>query len=375
MADNSQYMWRQRRKRKSLLTVWIVAVIIMAALGTFAYEGLKESNPLNVAKKYLEQEIGVSEYELSAGTRSLNNDNLFQQEVNVKYTADGKEEERKLILLQQEKKKFGIFEQWDFETQDKGNTMEVELIAPVISQVLVNGVAPTDSEIKVDTAVAAGTVCYDLTEVEIGATLQVNGLPFDSYEAVITEDDAKLDLTEKLVVGENAKTQMTEMAKSMLNELFDVLIQGEKEDALGDLFAQTPNKSNLYKVLKKNLYDGEELKIASMTFKEFKPVFGELKYPEKEGDNDLGMEMTLGFTCDYNQIEKQVVIKEKTTAVKDTESESETETETEAAETEAETEIKTSTKRMSVKKEAKFYFKYMDGECVVTSMEVPNVLS
>lgn len=380
MAENGQYMWRQRKKRKSLLTVWVVAVIILAALGTFAYEGLKVSDPANVAKKYLEQEVGVSEYELNAGARSLTNDNLFQQEFTVKYTADGKEEVKKLNLIQRDKKKFGIFEQWDFETQDAVDTIKVELIAPIHSQVLVNGVAPTDSEIKIDQAVSSGAVCYDLTGVEPGAILQVNGLPFDSYETTVSKEDEKLDVREKLVVGENAQTQMTEIAKSMINELFTAVIQGEKEDSLGDLFAQTPNKGNLFKAIKNNLYDGKDLKVSSMTFKGFKPVFGELYYPETGEDAYLGMELTLSYTCEYNLIEKTVevvkAVEETSTEEAATEASSETASESETeSEKEPETEIKTSTKKMSVEKEAKFYFKYIDGECIPTSMEVPNVIS
>ncbi len=363
MTENTQYKWRQRKKRKSLFTIWIVVVIVLSALGAFFYEGLKVSNPMNVAKQYLEDGIGVSEYELTAGPRSLNDQNVFQQEYTVKYTADGKEEVKKLNLVQQDDKKYGIFEQWDFEKAAESDRMEVKLIAPVSSQVLVNGVAPTDSEIKIDEAISPGAICYDLTGVEVGAKLQVNGLPFDSYETTITEKDTELDVREQLVVGENAKTQMSEMAKTMINELFTAVVQGQKADSLSKLFDQTPNKANLFKAMKKNLFNGDDLKVSSITFKDFKPEFGEVYYPAPEEDAFIGMNMTLNFTCEY------------TLAENNQEESEETDTAEETAESETETEAKKAPTKVSVSKKADFYFKYVDGKCVVTSMEVPTIIS
>ena len=88
--ENQQYKWRQRKKRNTLLAAWIIAVIIVAAAITFVVDGTKNGNPLNVAKRYVENVIGVSDYQVETGARSLNNDNQFVQEYKFTYTADGK---------------------------------------------------------------------------------------------------------------------------------------------------------------------------------------------------------------------------------------------------------------------------------------------
>ena len=66
--------------------------------------------------------------------------------------------------------------------------------------------------------------------------------------------------------------------------------------------------------------------------------------------------MTLSYTCSYEQAEAET--EEETEA----QSESESETETESA------------GNAGTKKEAKFYFRYQNGDCVVTSAEIPGVL-
>ena len=89
--ENQQYKWRQRKRRNTLLTAWIIGVIIVAAAVTFVIDGTRDGNPLNVAKRYVENVIGVSDYKVETGARSLNNDNQFVQEYKFTYTADGKE--------------------------------------------------------------------------------------------------------------------------------------------------------------------------------------------------------------------------------------------------------------------------------------------
>ena len=99
------------------------------------------------------------------------------------------------------------------------------------------------------------------------------------------------------------------------------------------------------------------MKVKSITFSEFKPTFGEVYYPGKDEESYIGMEMTLSYKCAYEPADEQ-------------EAESETESE---SETETETETKKSDSNSSTK-EAKFYFKYVNGNCTVTTIEVPNAI-
>lgn len=358
--ENQQYKWRQRKRRNTLLTTWIIAVIILAAAVTFVVDGTKNGDPLNVAKRYVENTVGVSEYQVETGARSLNNDNQFVQEYTFTYTADGKEVTKTIHMLQESEKRYGLFEQWGMDGDAAEKTRDLELIAPASSQVLVDGVAPDQASVKADENLSPGAVCYDLTNVkEKDTKLQVNGLPFDSYETVIDPSASVLDVRSQLVVGENAQTQMTEMAKTMINELFTAAVQEKGADSLSALFAQAANKDNLYKAIHDNLFEAGTLKVKSITFSEFKPEFGEVYYPGKEEESYIGMEMKLSYTCAYEPAETQ-------------EEESETEAETEnSEETEAETEKQ---KNTSAAKEAKFYFKYVNGNCTVTTIEVPNAI-
>ena len=208
--ENQQYKWRQRKKRNHLLTAWIT-----------------------VAKRYVEDTIGVKDYQVQTGARSLNNDNQFVQEYQFTYTADGKEVTKTINMLQQSEKRFGLFEQWDIDGAAEGKTADLEIIAPAGSQVLVNGVAPDSSQIKEDENLSPGAVCY----------------AFDSYEAALDTSAGVVDVRDQLVVGENAQTQMTELAKTMINELFTAAIQEKGASSLGSLFAQAANKDNLYKAI------------------------------------------------------------------------------------------------------------------------------
>ena len=112
------------------------------------------------------------------------------------------------------------------------------------------------------------------------------------------------------------------------------------------------------------MFQNGSLKVKSVTFSEFKPVFGEVYYPGKGEDGYIGMEMTLSYNCTYEPAD-------------DAEAESETESE---AVTETETETETGSEQAakdaahSAVKEAKFYFKYVDGNCTVTTIEVPNAI-
>ena len=75
------------------------------------------------------------------------------------------------------------------------------------------------------------------------------------------------------------------------------------------------------------------------------------------------MEMTLSYTCSYEPADGQ-----------EAESESETETETETQESETNTSETEKGNGNSATKEAKFYFKYVNGNCTVTTIEVPNAI-
>lgn len=361
--ENQQYKWRQRKKRNNLLTAWIIGVIIVAAAVTFVINGTRDGNPLNVAKRYVEKVIGVSDYTVVTGARSLNNDNQFVQEYQFTYTADGKEVTKTINMIENTNKKFGLFDQWGVDGGAAEKTTDLELIAPAGSQVLVNGVAPDSSQIKEDENLSPGAVCYALSGVKTqDSKVQVNGLPFDSYETTIDDSTTVLDVRDQLVVGENAQTQMTEMAKTMINELFTAAMQEKGASSLSSLFAQAANKDNLYKAIHDNLFQDKTLKVSSLTFSEFKPTFGEVYYPGKGEDSYIGMEMTLSYQCTSEPADGQ-----NTETESETEAETETESETNAPETEK-------SSSASATKEAKFYFKYVNGNCTVTTIEVPNAI-
>ena len=73
MTDNNQqYKWRQRKQRNTRLGIWIVVVILVSVGGTFAYEGLRDSDPQRVAEEYVKKATGVESFTVEAGDRSLN---------------------------------------------------------------------------------------------------------------------------------------------------------------------------------------------------------------------------------------------------------------------------------------------------------------
>lgn len=355
--ENQEYKWRQRKKRNTKIAIWIILVILVCVGGTFVYEGMKESDPLKVAERYFKQEEAVNEFEVITGERSLNDQNQFVQEYTFQYTADGKEISRTVNMIQKNEKKYGMFEQWEM-TAGSANTVSLELIAPAGSQVLLNGVSPDPTEVKEDENLSPGAVCYALSGIDADCTIQVNGLPFDSYEGALDTSSSIVDIREKLVVGENAQTQMLEIGKSMINELFTAAVENKKAEELGTLFDNAPNKANLYKAITNNLYNDDVLQVESIGFEGFEPTFGDVYYPGKEEESYVGIEMKLSYTCKY-----EPVVQEEETQSEGSEEESESETETEAAETE-----------ISAQKEASFYFKYQDGNCIVTSVEIPNVI-
>ena len=91
MTDNNQqYKWRQRKQRNTRLGIWIVVVILVSVGGTFAYEGLRDSDPQRVAEEYVKKATGVESFTVEAGDRSLNADNQFVQDYTFTYTVDGK---------------------------------------------------------------------------------------------------------------------------------------------------------------------------------------------------------------------------------------------------------------------------------------------
>lgn len=352
--DNQQYKWRQRKKRNLYITVWICLVILFSILVTFAYEGTRAGDPLAVAKKYIKDTTGAEVSKVETGDRSLNADNQFVQEYTLTYTADGKEVQQKMNMVQQNKKKYGLFEQWAVASAAAGS-LEAEITAPAGSQVLVDGVRPDESMVKEDETLSPGAVCYQLTGVADGAELQVNGLPFESYKGTIEAGTPVIDVRNYLVVSENAKVQMEELGKSMINQLLTAVVEQKGADKLGNDFAQVANKENLYRVMTGNLVKDDVLQVKSISLDGFKPKFGEVYYSGKDEEAYIGIEMKLKYNVSYEPAEFS---EEETEAVE--ESESESETETEAAK--------------KAKKEATFYFKYIDGKCTVTSAEVPGVI-
>lgn len=350
--DNQQYKWRQRKKRNLYITVWICLVILFSILVTFAYEGTRAGDPLAVAKEYIKDTTGAEVSKVETGDRSLNADNQFVQEYTLTYTADGKEVQQKMNMVQQNKKKYGLFEQWDVASAAAGS-LEAEITAPTGSQVLVDGVRPDESMVKEDEALSPGAVCYQLTGVADGAELQVNGLPFESYKGTIEAGTPVIDVRNYLVVSENAKVQMEELGKSMINQLLTAVVEQKGADKLGNDFAQVANKENLYRVMTGNLVKDDVLQVKSISLDGFKPKFGEVYYPGKDEEAYIGIEMKLKYNVSYEPAE---LSGEETEAVE----ESESETETEAVK--------------KAKKEATFYFKYIDGKCTVTSAEVPGVI-
>lgn len=366
--NSQQYMWRQRKKRNTWITIWILFVILAAALGTFAYEGMKGADPLNAAKDYFTQATGVTDYTVETGERSLNSENLFVQNYTFTYTADGTENTRKVNMIQSAEKKYGLFDQWTVEAAG-ASAVDLDLIAPAGSQVLINGVQPDASTVKTDETLSPGAVCYALTGVEPTSTLQVTGLPFDSYEGTLESSSSVLDVRDNLTVSDNAKTQMEEMGKSMLSELFTTVAQDTGADNLSELFDEVPNKANLYRAIHGNLFSDGALRVSSMGFEGFTSTFGDVYYPGTDEESYIGIEMTLKYTCNYVTADA---------ASAEAESETETETETQAAEsgTEAGTEAaqETNAGETAVEREAIFYFRYQDGQCICTSAEVPSAI-
>ncbi|MDO5538929.1 MAG: hypothetical protein Q4F83_02485 [Eubacteriales bacterium] len=363
MDNQQQYMWRQRKKRNTRITIWILLVILLSAGGTFAYEGMKNSNPLNVAKNYISQTIGVKDMDVETGDRSLNSDNQFVQDYTITYTADGRETKQKINMVQQKEKRFGLFDQWNVQTAGSGKS-DMELIVPVGSQVLIDGVAPEADSAKEDDTLSPGAVCYQLTGVDKeNSKLQVNGLPFDSYEGTLEGNGSVIDIRDTLNVSENAKVQMEEIGKSMINELFTAVVENKEASSLGSQFDKVANKANLYKAIYDNLYEENELKVSSITFEGFEPVFGEIFYPGKNEESYIGIDMTLSYSCKYEPSE----------AESETEEDEVSEEETAESESESETGSKTDSDKEQ-KKEAKFSFRYQNGNCIVTSVEVPGVI-
>ncbi|MGI6018007.1 MAG: hypothetical protein ACOX8M_04300 [Marvinbryantia sp.] len=352
--DNQQYKWRQRKKRNLYTTVWICLVILFSVIGTFVYEGTRAGDPLAVAKKYIKDTTGAEVSKVETGDRSLNADNQFVQEYTLTYTADGKEVQQKMNMVQQNEKKYGLFEQWDVASA-AADSLEVEITAPAGSQVLVDGVRPDESMLKEDEALSPGAVCYQLTGVADGAELQVNGLPFESYKGTIDAGTPTVDVRNYLTVSENAKVQMEELGKGMINQLLTAVVEQKGADKLGSDFSQVPNKENLYRVMTGNLIKDDVLQVKSISLDGFKPEFGEVYYPGKGEEAYIGIEMKLKYNVSYEPAE----LSEEETETAE-ESESESETETEAAK--------------KTEKEATFYFKYIDGKCMVTSAEVPGVI-
>ncbi len=355
--ENQEYKWRQRKKRNTKIAIWIILVILICVGATFVYEGMKESDPLKVAERYFRQEEAINDFEVVTGERSLNDQNQFVQEYTFTYTADGKEVSQTVNMIQKNEKKYGIFEQWEM-TSASANTVALALIVPADSQVLLNGVAPDETQIQEDENLSPAAVRYALSGIDADCTIQVNGLPFDSYEGTLDTSSSIVDIREQLVVGENAQTQMLEIAKSMINELFTAAVEDKSADDLGTLFDNAPNKANLYRVIKNNLYKSGELLVDSIAFEGFEAAFGDVYYSGKDEDGYIGMEMKLSYTCKYEPAAQE---EEEETETGDAGEEEETETE----ETEAE---------ISAQKEATFYFKYQGGNCIVTSVEIPNVI-
>ena len=346
MENNQQYKWRQRKKRNTRITVWIILVILLSVGGTFVYEGMQASDPLRVAENYFAEEAGMNGYKVEIGERSLNEQNQFVQEYTFSYTADGSEVSRKVHMVQQNEKKYGLFEQWVL-TDAQEETRDLELIAPAGVQVLINGIAPDADSVKTDANLSPGVVCYVLQGVPAeNSKIQVNGLPFDPYEGTLDTSSSVADIRDQLVVGENAQIQMLEIGKSAIYELFTAVVENKQVEDLGDVFANAANRENLFKAVKSNLYKDGVLQIESLSFEGFEANFGEVYYPGKEEESYIGIEMMLSYTCIYEPLAGEEL--------------AEGETEGTTAE--------------SVKKEAVFYFKYKDGKCVASSIEVPGVI-
>lgn len=355
MAENNQqYKWRQRKKRNMRITVWILLVILASAGGTFLYEGLRDSDPQTVAENYIKESAGVQEYAMDAGERSLNKENQFVQDYTFTYTADGKETAQKVSLVQQSEKKYGLFEQWQIQ-QAGADAEDMELIVPAGVQVLINRTAPDASSIKEDDTLSPGAVCYQLKGVSPTSLLEVNGLPFEAYSGTLESSGSVLDVRGFLNISDNAKTQMQELGKSMIRELYTAVVQGKEAADLGEDFAQVPTKENLFRAVSGNLMQDGEPKVQSLSCSDFKAEFGEVYYPGRDEESFIGVEMKLTYTCEYEQPDAD-------------------DTDEDEAETEGEPESSTENETGSAQKEATFYFRYQNGNCVVTSAEVPGVI-
>lgn len=232
------------------------------------------------------------------------------------------------------------------------------MIAPADSQVLINGIAPEADSIKEDENLSPGAVCYVLQEIPAeNSKIQVSGLPFDFYEGTLDTTSSVADIRSLLTVGENAQTQMLELGKSALYELFTAVAENKTADELGELFADAANSENLFKAIKSNLYKDGVIQVQSLRFEGFQAEFGDVYYPGKEEESYIGIEMTLTYDCIYEL----------------TEDEAETDSDTES-DTDAESEEQTTNGKKTEKKEAVFSFEYHDGNCTISSIEVPGVI-
>ncbi len=347
MAENNQqYKWRQRKKRNARITIWIILVIILAAGGTFAYEGLKDSDPQNVAERYIRETVGVEEYQVEAGDRALTPENQFTQDYTFTYTADGRESRTRVNLIQSNEKKYGIFDQWTAQ-EAPAEQIDLDLIAPAGSQVLVDGVSPQE---MADENLSPGAVRYHLEGVNAAAALRIAGLPFEQYEGTLEGAGQELDMRDVLQVSENAKVQMEEIGKSMIRELYTAAVNGDDQSDLGEDFSQISNKDFLLKTVRADIFRSDALTLSDMSCEKFVPTFGDIYYPGKDEESFVGIEMKLSYQCSCTAVPEE----DQETGEEETQSGEEAE------------------KPQSSTKEAVFYFQYRDGACTVTSAQIPS---
>ncbi len=367
MADNhQQYMWRQRKKRNLRVGIWLVFVVVASAAGTFAFEGIRDSDPKRAAERYFMRTVGVEGYAVSEGDGTLGEGGQLVKDFTFQYTADGKQVAKTVGMVQSDKKKYGLFASWVPQSA-ADRAVAFDVVAPAGSQVLADGHAPDMGAAVADESLSAGAARYHFAGVDPQATLQVNGLPFEAYEAAVPADQETVDVRDSLVLSENARVQMEELGKAMLHELYTAAIEGSGAEKLGGDFANVPNKDNLYRSVSNKLRKGGELLVDSVTFSGFGAQFGDVQYPEKDAESYVSVDMTLSYTFAYEaaQGDAQEPQTEETQAdEQQTESGQAGDGEAEAAKSQS----------RQGEKEAKFTFHYQDGACTAATMEVSGDL-
>lgn len=350
MDKQQEFKWRTHRRNKRRITVWVICVIVLSAAAAFIYEGTYDGNPQKVAERYIETQKKVTDYEVTAGERTINNDGSLEQRFTFSYTpGDAKEPITEIYdLTRQTKKRYSLFERWTL-TKHVEEVKDFEVTAPKDAKVYLDGKQLEKDIIKEDKELSPGAVCYVVPTLEKREyQLQVAGLPFENYETKVNPEQEKIDVRSSLKLSENAKTQIQEQAKQAINKLFMAAYNDLAVKELGDVFAQVKEKETLLSTMKENLYADTDLKLESITFSGFKTTCSEPAYPKSGEEAVVSVEVKTTYNCEYKGMRK--IYDEYGNDTGETKEE-----------------------KKSQSQEAKLSVIYQGGKCTIKSIEVPKI--